>query len=236
MASGAGIGGALAELNMAVPHYRYPIVVGMAKEMAANAVSLGSALLDAIEKKDAEKLAYIQNTQEETLLKLQTTSKYRDIEEATKSKAAIEESRARTEEKKSYYEGLWNENWNGYEIAAYTLSSISLAGYPIDMAFRITKAILALAEIEVEVGFSGIGPHNVVKKKVITDGTAEAIAEATEAGIELVQHIAELIETASERVRRRAEWDQEKKEAESEIREIDIQLQIAQSQIDQANR
>ena len=235
VASGAGIGGALAELNMAVPHYRYPIVVGMAKEMAANAVSLGSALLDAIEKKDAEKLAYIQNTQEETLLKLQTTSKYRDIEEATKSKAAIEESRARTEEKKSYYEGLWNENWNGYEIAAYTLSSISLAGYPIDMAFRITKAILALAEIEVEVGFSGIGPHNVVKKKVITDGTAEAIAEATEAGIELVQHIAELIETASERVRRRAEWDQEKKEAESEIREIDIQLQIAQSQIDQAN-
>ncbi|MFA6372932.1 MAG: hypothetical protein WCW68_09930, partial [Methanothrix sp.] len=234
VASGMGIGGALAELNMSVPHYRYPIVVGMAKEMAANAISLGSALLDAIEKKDAEKLANLQNTQEKVILSLTTGSKRKDIDEAKRSKAALEESRTRTLDKKNYYEGLYNENLNGYETAALVLESISLAGYPVDIAFRIAKAIFALVDTDVEVGFSGIGPHNVVKKKLIGADSSEAIAEATEAGIELVQHIAELIETAGERVRRRNEWDFEKKEAESELKEIDIQLLIAQSAIEQA--
>lgn len=236
VAMGSGISGALADLNIAVPHYRYAFVVAMAKETASNVISLGSSLLDALEKRDAERLANLQNTQEWQILDMMTKNKDREIEEAKKEKAALEESRSSILDKKNYYEGLYNENWSGHEIGAYVLSNLSLLGYPVDIAFRITKAVLALAETEVEVGFSGIGPHNVIKKKVIGPDTAEAIGEATEAGTELLQQIAELIEKAGERIRRRAEWEFERNQAQSEYDEIGIQIEIAQSQIEKAQR
>jgi hypothetical protein len=113
VAAGAGIGGALAELNVAVPHYRYPIVVGLAKEMAGNAISLGSALLDAIEKRDAEKLANLQNTQERIILNLMTSIKEEEIEEVEKEIEALNESKRRSESKRDRYKKL-KDNGNLY--------------------------------------------------------------------------------------------------------------------------
>lgn len=236
VAMGSGISGALADLNVAVPHYRYPFVIALAKEMTSNVISLGSSLLDALEKRDAEQLSNLQNTQEKQILGMMTDNKVREIEEAKKEKDALEESQSSILDKKNYYEGLYNENWSGHEIGAYVLSNLSLLGYPVDIAFRVAKAVLALTEMEVEVGFSGIGPHNVIKKKVIGPDTAEAIGEATEAGTELLQQIAELIEKAGERIRRRAEWGFERDQAQSEYDEIGIQIEIAQSQIDKSQR
>ncbi|MDD1759635.1 MAG: hypothetical protein LUQ44_03425 [Methanothrix sp.] len=236
VASGAGIGGALADLNVAVPHYRYPIVVGMAKEMAANAISLGSALLDAIEKRDAEMLAHIQNTQELTLLGMQTEGKYRDITEAEKSYAALLESKKRTEERKDYYQDLYDTNWNGYEIAACVLKSANMAAFATNVAFRLVKMGFAIGEAKVAAGFIGPLPMGETRKGLITPGVAEAIAEAAEKTSDMVKEIADLIETSGERARRRDEWNHEIKEATSEVEEIKIQLEISGLAIDKAKQ
>ncbi|MCU0638204.1 MAG: hypothetical protein MUE87_06275, partial [Methanothrix sp.] len=238
VAAGAGIGGALAELNVAVPHYRYPIVVGLAKEMAGNAISLGSALLDAIEKRDAEKLANLQNTQERIILNLMTSIKEEEIEEVEKEIEALNESKRRSESKRDRYKKL-KDNGNLYG------EDLEIVYKYISAGLRGGEALLKLAK-----GIASIWPQltsggaGVAGSPVTTASMGpKQWAAVAEAGGDILECLSEEMDRAGEAAaqvaeyqRRDEEWEFERDQSDSEAIEIQSQIDKAKISLETSKR
>jgi hypothetical protein len=116
----ASSSGSLAQalnLNVNVPWYRFPLMIEKAKSLTSILTQLGSSLLAALEKKDAEALALLRSSQEKTLLDMTTSIKERQIEELTKMKASLEESLKSAAERFDYYTDLITKGLSPWEIA-----------------------------------------------------------------------------------------------------------------------
>ena len=81
-AAGIDIGSALSDVNAALPHYRFSVMSQKASELCADLKGLGSALLSALEKRDAEELALLRSTHEIKVLNAARQVKERQVEEA----------------------------------------------------------------------------------------------------------------------------------------------------------
>ncbi len=92
-AAGIDISSALNDVNAALPHYRFSVVVQKASELCAELKSLGSALLSVLEKRDAEELALLRAGQETGLLKLVEQVRKGQHDEAVQNLAALRKSR-----------------------------------------------------------------------------------------------------------------------------------------------
>jgi hypothetical protein len=90
-ASGAGLAQVLADYAAPVPHYRFTYMLGRARELTSRLIGLGGTLLAALEKKDAEELSLLRNTQERSILEMQLEIKQQQLEGAKQSLAALEE-------------------------------------------------------------------------------------------------------------------------------------------------
>lgn len=78
----AGGGSALsfaAQISRQIPFYKYDYLLEKTKSFASQLSSLGSALLSALEKKDAEKMNLIRMQQEKTILNLTTSIKEKKL-------------------------------------------------------------------------------------------------------------------------------------------------------------
>jgi hypothetical protein len=230
-----GISGALAELNVATPHYRYPFVVALAKEMTSNVISLGASLLDALEKQDAEQLANLQNVHERTILDLMTDIKEREIKEANEEIAAMVESQTRANDKKNHYETLCTNGRSDAEraeLAFLSMSAIARGGQAILQVLNgIFKTVPA----------NGVGTAALLPYYVINFGgdelgaTTEAYAKVLESTSETFDRIGEGCGKGAELDRRAEEWKFEKNQAESEAKEITTQILKAQTHLESVN-
>lgn len=108
VASGASVRQAVSSSapSTSPPTHRYSYLAQKAQQLVGTAKSLGGALLQAMEKRDAEALASLRATHEQSILDLTTESREGEIAEAEKNVAAMEKQRALVEGRKSYYEGL----------------------------------------------------------------------------------------------------------------------------------
>jgi hypothetical protein len=93
-AAGLDIETVLADMDAALLPYRFNIIVQKANEICAEVKSLGSALLAALEKKDAEGLALLRSGQEVALLNRVTQVKQRQVEEADANIDNLNQSKA----------------------------------------------------------------------------------------------------------------------------------------------
>lgn len=105
-AHGLDIGAVLADLGGPLPLHRFASMLPKAMEICADLRALGAAVLQALEKKDAEELVLLRNTHEMALLKLTEKVKQRQIEEAEMTLQGIEENRRTAEERYNYYQKL----------------------------------------------------------------------------------------------------------------------------------
>ncbi|MEN3333738.1 MAG: hypothetical protein V7641_3103 [Blastocatellia bacterium] len=62
-----------------IPYYRFSYLIGQVKDFSSQVIQLGSALLGALERQDAEQLALMQNNDEATILNLTTQIKQDQI-------------------------------------------------------------------------------------------------------------------------------------------------------------
>jgi len=92
-AAGLSIGSILADLNSPEPLYRFNYLLQRAMEYCAEVKALGSALLAAIEKKEAEDLQRIKAAHESRILGMVTAVKQRQILDAKASRQALLKSR-----------------------------------------------------------------------------------------------------------------------------------------------
>ena len=105
-AKGVDLGSILADLSAPLPHYRFSYMLQKALEVCADLKSLGSALLSALEKKDAEELTAIRAKQETEILKLVRLIKEKQQEEAIAAYNALVRSREVAIERFNYYQQL----------------------------------------------------------------------------------------------------------------------------------
>jgi hypothetical protein len=92
-AAGVDISSALNDINAPLPYYRFNVMIQKALELCAEVKSLGTAMLSALEKMDAEDLVLLRAGHEAALLKRVEQVKKDQIEEAKESIAALRKSR-----------------------------------------------------------------------------------------------------------------------------------------------
>jgi len=102
-AAGLDIGSVVSGLNQPISPVRAPLLIQQALQLCAEVRSLGSGLLSAIEKSDAEALAKLRQNNEIALQKLTQTSRYLHWQQAQAATDALLRSRASALERYTFY-------------------------------------------------------------------------------------------------------------------------------------
>ena len=124
VAAGIDISSALNDINAALPHYRFNVMMQKASELCADIKSLGAALLSALEKRDAEELALLRSSHENALLNAVRQIKEKQIDEAKQVLEGLKKSKEVTTIRRDYYKNI--AFTNAFEDAHLLQSTLSL--------------------------------------------------------------------------------------------------------------
>lgn len=105
-AAGLDVASIVSGVNQPLPLVRFSLLVSKALEICEQVTSLGSLLLSAIEKEDAEALAALRAKQDRILLGLGEAVKYQQLQEAIKNREGLERSLTSAVARYTYYERL----------------------------------------------------------------------------------------------------------------------------------
>lgn len=126
LAGGGDLASALSQLSGRAPVYRFQTYLSKAYELASEVKALGSGLLQAYEKRDAEELALLNNQHERAVLALSRAIKVAQIEEADQGMRAAESARPIVEQRRAYYQGLIDAGWLASEQAQVDLQQSAM--------------------------------------------------------------------------------------------------------------
>lgn len=232
IAGGMDIGSALANLNAPLPYYRFNTLLQKANEVCNDVKSLGSALLSALEKKDAEELSLLRQGHEYKLLDALKTVRELQIDEAKKNLDGLKESKELTKIKIKYYSS--KEFMNVGEIVASTLSGLSIVSHTAGTIADVLAGVMFLIP-DFKLGASGFGgsPHVVVEPP-----TGKKVGESVSRGANGLYNIATILDksagmanTIANYQRRKEDWDFQKEISEQELVQIDEQINSAEIRI-----
>jgi hypothetical protein len=253
-AKGVDLGSILADLSAPLPHYRFSYMLQKALEVCADLKSLGSALLSALEKKDAEELTAIRAKQETEILKLVRLIKEKQQEEAIALKVSLEASRELAVRKYSQYQKLlgvenaqkpkFNENIENYaqsnnyklengEAGLKLLSHEVEAQIGVSAAYRLQRGASSYKKqagiYSLIPNFQGAGMPWGVGASITFGGTLLSIMSSSNAEDLQTQALGQTyMSSQSEKlntvVLREQEWALQHDLAAKEIMQIDKQL------------
>lgn len=106
VAAGLDLAAVFNDLGAPLPLHRFAVMLQKAVELSGELRSLGSSVLSAFEKKDAEELALLRSSHEMTLLKLTEQVRQQQIEESKTTIDGLRESRKTVEERYRHYQHL----------------------------------------------------------------------------------------------------------------------------------
>ena len=240
--AGGGLAGALASGiasgSQPVPHYRYGFMIEKAKEMTNTVIGLGSALLDTLEKKDAEALTLLLHSHEQTLLDLNTDIKRMQISAAEASLRALEQGLASAQDLYDRYEARIQEYLSPLEITQVSLAGSALI---VKTVASILEAIRAGISAVPQIKVGGSGAFGSPVATVETGGTQagkvlEGFAAATSIGGDILDGSAGIIGMFADYERRRSDWEQQRDQADFDMKQIREQIAEASLQISIAKR
>lgn len=203
-----------------LPHYRFGVMVAKAQAMVQTVIQLGQAFLSALEKKDAEQLTLLYNTQQQDLLALTRVSKQDQLEAATQSHNAMQASLQNVQDRKNHYTTLISQGLSSGEIAHMTLERVSMGLQTAAQAIKLGSiAGYALPNI---FGFSDGGMHF---GDVISQG-----AYALEGSAQATSMAGGLAATMAGYQRRAEDWQLQQTLAQDDVQQIQYQILAAQFQ------
>ncbi len=203
------------------PHYRYVVVQQKALEFCGEVRALGSALLSAMEKRDAEALGLLRSTHEQVMLREVSAIRDRQVDEARESLEALRKSRLTVEKRVEFYSS--REFMSAGEIATTVLQGLAHEGE------RHAQALVVAASIA----------HLVPQIHATVTGGSEfggqQVGDALKAASEIQRLIsgehsyaASLATMMSGYERRRDDWQLQTALAERELVQIDKQILAAE--------
>ena len=108
-AQGLSLSSVLNDLNSPQPNYRFPYLMQKALELCGELKSMGSLLLSAIEKKDAEVLSQLRAKHESSILNLVMEVKKHQLDEANKSLESLKQNRVSPAYRMQHYLDQMND-------------------------------------------------------------------------------------------------------------------------------
>lgn len=224
-AAGVSLSDAVNGLFAPLPQYRFNILQQKASEMVQEVKSLGSSLLSAIEKKDAEQISLLRSSQEIDVMDSMREVKQMQLQEAQTQVAALQNQYDSTTIRRDYYSELLEGGLNEYEQSQIDSMKLSI---PLKIAEGIGNtlggALHAIPDVKVgspfTLGLTVGGTHF---------GTA-AIAAASAIGIaSTVNDIkGSMAGIKGGYERRKADWSLQLKLANTELKQLEKQLVAAE--------
>lgn len=227
-AAGVDLSSVLQDRGAPLPNYRFEAVLRRARDMAAEVRALGSALLAALEKRDAEALALMRAHHEATLLDAVLAVREKQVDEATEQLEGLQQARRLIEHRRDYYRS--REFMNAWEMAATVLSGVDVG---LHVAAIVVDALSGVAHAlpTVTVGGSGFGGSPVAT--VTMGGGSHAGGAAARAASVLYQSaalsgkLASMTSVIGGFQRRADEWKFQGDQAVQELNQIDRQIAAA---------
>ncbi len=233
-AAGLDISAVIAGMNAPAPYYRFSALSQKATELAQEVRTLGNALLQAMEKKDAEALSLLRSALEIKLLLMVKDMKQLAIEEAKEQIEVLKRTKAVTEEREQYYSSIQKiiskEQLNLDKLSEaqdYQLSAQIL---------RTVSGALALIP-EIHLGANGFGgsPEAVFQ----TGGMA--FSKAAGAGADVLNILSSAASYEANRAsilagfdRRYDDWKLQERLSKKELAQIEKQIAAAEIRKDMA--
>jgi len=112
-AKGVDLSSVLSDLNSPLPYYRFSFMLQKALEMCSELKSFGSALLSALEKKDAAELEGMRASHETSILNLMKEVKKNQVLEAQATRDGLDKTWEMTDHRRQFYADQLSENESG---------------------------------------------------------------------------------------------------------------------------
>ncbi|NEQ09751.1 MAG: hypothetical protein F6K37_28550, partial [Moorea sp. SIO4E2] len=231
VAGGGGIGGAIAGLSVAVPHYRFNFMLNKARELVGKLNQFGGDLLGAIEKKDSEALSLLQNRHEKEILEVTSRIKEAQLNDALENLKSLEENKISAEGQLEHYNNLITK---GMIAKERTQISIIEDAMFLDLINFGTQTVAAFAAL---VPDYAIGPP--FASEVTWGGSQVSSSLSTYSGAissmtEYLSNKGEIAGIYAQFERSLEDWILQKAMAESEIKQLEAQIEGAKFQINVA--
>jgi hypothetical protein len=239
VAGGLSISAAIADLSAPLPIYRFNVLLQKANEVCGDVKALGSALLGALEKKDAEALALLRQSHEIRLLEAVKSVRETQIDEARDNLDATRKAKELAEIRRKYYET--REFMSGGETAAMVLNGVSLGIHTAGTVMDILGGVLA-AIPDFDIGVTGVGGSPVAKVK--TGGVSfSKVAELAARGLYQTSTILDktsgIVSTVASYQRRKDDWDfqndlavKEIEQSEKSIAGAELRVTLAEKELE----
>lgn len=237
-AAGLDLGTVLAELASSAPIYRFQALAGRASELCNDVRALGSALLSALEKRDAEEVSLLRSSHELQLLDAVRDVKQQQIREAERALDGLRKAKDVLEVRYDFYR-------TAVFINPSEQQALILSGLAAEIQLMSQSIVAGAAPVravpDFTAGMNGISPTTSVE---VGGGTKSADAMETfghSMGIyaSLVGSNASMSATLGGYQRRADEWKREEQALAKERQQMDkqilgaeIRLAIAESELE----
>lgn len=227
-AAGLSVSDVLAGLNAPLPYYRFNVLSQKATELANEVRSLGSSLLQTLEKKDAEAMSLLRSELEIKVLNAVRDMKKLQISEAKEQIEVLKRTKKVTEERQSYYASI--EKINSKE--QLNLDKLGKA-QDYQMASQVVRIVAgALSMIpDVKIGVSGFGGS---PEAGFTMGGTN-FSRATNIAADVLSFLGSIASYEASRAstlggydRRSDDWKLQERLAKKELASIDKQIVAAE--------
>jgi hypothetical protein len=236
-AAGVDLQTILAQINAALPNYRFTFMVQKAIELCNEVRSLGVALLSALEKQDGEQLATLRSGQEVAVLTAVRDVKVRQVKEAEQNLAALTNYQTVVQDRINHYSQLIQAGLNSYEQEHFDKMS-SARNWALAAAVQEVIAGVLHAVPNFDLGISGAASSPVV---TATWGGANLGAAIQATGrmfsiqADADNYDATVATIQGGYARRLEDWQLQLQIASDELKQVGQQLLAAQTRIDIAN-
>ncbi|MEM7373664.1 MAG: neuraminidase-like domain-containing protein [Bacteroidota bacterium] len=223
-ASGLDISSVIAGLNAPIPLYRFEAMSSKATELAIELRGLGSALLQALEKKDAEALSLLRSESEQKVLDAAKDIKQLQIQETVEYMESLFRSKKMVEEKHAFYRNI--EKINRDELLS--LEKLTKA-HDLQEAAESVKLAASLMYLvpTTELGVSGFGGSTVATIKI---GGLE-LGQATNVAGDILSLMGVMAANESSRLSVRAGHERRFDDWKLQERQAELELDIIEKEI-----
>ncbi|WP_421897040.1 interleukin-like EMT inducer domain-containing protein [Marinoscillum sp.] len=218
LSSGEGLDQAMAELDAEIPYYRFPVMLGKAKELVRTVIQLGQSLLSALEKKDAQRLADLHQLNELNILQLTKASKQDELKAAEKTVEMLQISKASTQMRLQHYQKLISNGYLPAEQVQLALQGDAAISQAIGQDIKLTAVEAYL--LPNIFGFSDGGMQwgeAVNQAAQIADGMGNLFMTGSQ-----------LAGTIAGYQRRGEDWQLQLDLAQDDLKQIELQILAAQ--------
>ncbi|WP_135079060.1 neuraminidase-like domain-containing protein [Terasakiella sp. SH-1] len=219
-----GSGGSLSDirnsLSVAVPYYRFEVILEKAKEVTQSVIQLGQSLQSALEKKDAEAMALLQNVNQQNILAITTASRVGQVEEIGKQIEGLTESLNNAHDRLGHY--TWLKSRGVSE-----LENVQLYSRASSATFTALSGVASTAAVPLELIPNVVGAAVGGSKFA---APAHGLAQGFNVYANILSAISDIAGIQAGYQRREEDWDLQIKMAEHETVQIKHQVEAAQFQ------